>query len=203
MIGVGFTAAFPYFRNAAARNYFSGRHSGPLAGSTHDCSPWELHPRWNITRNFSDPVVPAGGACRSADSPFRVRVEPVSGSRLERLGRSLPLIGKRYRRPDYVPPAALRNPGAYQPTAAQRPSRRQYRRESLMLILRAKWSTRKCFRRSRRTDRDLAASALFSARRWEFVPARDGDCTVPAEAILHYQFGPGAHLTRNSAAAQR
>jgi outer membrane biosynthesis protein TonB len=42
------------------------------------------------------------------------------------------------------------------------------------------------------TDRDLAASALFSARRWEFVPARDSDGTVPGEVILHYQFGPGA-----------
>ena len=52
-------------------------------------------------------------------------------------------------------------------------------------------------------DRDLIAAAMFSARRWEFVPAHAGDDTVPGEVILHYQFGPGAHLPRNSAAALR
>jgi len=42
------------------------------------------------------------------------------------------------------------------------------------------------------SDRDLAALAVFSARRWEFVPARTKDGAVPGEMILHYQFGPGA-----------
>jgi hypothetical protein len=34
------------------------------------------------------------------------------------------------------------------------------------------------------SNRDLAALAVFSARRWEFVPARTGDGTVPGEVIL-------------------
>jgi outer membrane biosynthesis protein TonB len=43
------------------------------------------------------------------------------------------------------------------------------------------------------TDRDLSVLAVFAARRWEFVPARDGDSQVPGEVILHYRFGPTAH----------
>jgi outer membrane biosynthesis protein TonB len=52
-------------------------------------------------------------------------------------------------------------------------------------------------------DRDLAALAMFSARRWEFVPARSGDEAVPGEVILHYQFGPGVRPAGNPAVAER
>jgi len=39
-------------------------------------------------------------------------------------------------------------------------------------------------------NRDLAASAVFSARKCEFAPAHSGSETVPGEVILHYQYGP-------------
>ena len=44
------------------------------------------------------------------------------------------------------------------------------------------------------TDRDLAASAVFAARGWEFVPAHAGEGPVSGEVILHYQFGPGVRV---------
>jgi hypothetical protein len=50
------------------------------------------------------------------------------------------------------------------------------------------------------SNRDLAAAAVFSARKCEFIPARAGDDTVPGEVILHYQFGPGALASADPAA---
>ena len=41
-------------------------------------------------------------------------------------------------------------------------------------------------------NRDVASLALFSSRRWEFVPAHTGDRNVPGKLILHYRFGPEA-----------
>jgi hypothetical protein len=154
----------------------------------------EITPAQEHSKEFLKPVVPAAGL-QSADSSFRVRVEPLSGSRLERLGRSLPLIGKRYRRPDYVPPAALRNPGLTSPL--QRNVSRDVNIDVKVYVNPAgKVEYSEVLSKVAGTDRDLAVSALFSARRWEFVPARDGDGTVPGEVILHYQFGPGARLAQ-------
>jgi hypothetical protein len=151
-------------------------------------------PALEHNKEFLKPIVPANGL-DGADSSFRVRVEPVSSSRLERLGRNLPLIGKRYRRPDYVPPAALRNPGLTSP-----PQRNVPRDVNIDVKVYVNPSGKvdysEVLSKVAEPDRDLAASALFSARRWEFVPARDSDGTVPGEVILHYQFGPGARLAR-------
>jgi hypothetical protein len=153
-----------------------------------------ITPGQEHNKEFLKPVVPAAGL-QSSDSPVRVRVEPLSGSRLERLGRSLPLIGKRYRRPDYVPPAALRNPGLTSPL--QRSVPRDVNIDVKVYVDPAgKVEYSEVLSKVAGPDRDLAASALFSARRWEFVPARDGDGTVPGEVILHYQFGPGARLAQ-------
>jgi hypothetical protein len=33
---------------------------------------------------------------------------------------------------------------------------------------------------------------MFSARQWEFVPARMADGAAPGEVILHYHFGVAA-----------
>jgi hypothetical protein len=37
---------------------------------------------------------------------------------------------------------------------------------------------------------DLAASAVYAARHWEFTPARLGPDKVPGEVILHFRFAP-------------
>jgi hypothetical protein len=145
-------------------------------------------------KEFFKPTMPAN-SLDSADSSIRVRVEPVPSSRLERLTRSLPLIGKRYRRPDYVPPAVLRNPGLTSPP--QRSVSREVNIDVKVYVNPAgKVDYSEVLSKVAEPDRDLAASALFSARRWEFTPARDSDGTVPGEVILHYQFGPGARSLR-------
>ena len=151
-------------------------------------------PALEHNKEFLKPIVPASGL-ESADSSIRVRVEPVPSSRLERLGRSLPLIGKHYRRPDYVPPAALRNPGLTSPPPHS-VSREVNIDVKVYVNPAGKVDYSEVLSKVAEPDRDLAASALFSARRWEFVPARDGDGTVPGEVILHYQFGPGTRLVR-------
>ncbi len=151
-------------------------------------------PALEHNKEFLKPIVPAN-SLNGADSSIHVRVEPVPSSRLERLGRSLPLIGKRYRRPDYVPPAALRNPGLTSPP--QRSVSREVNIDVKVYVNPAgKVDYSEVLSKVAEPDRDLAASALFSARRWEFVPARDGDGTVPGEVILHYQFAPGTSLSR-------
>jgi len=122
-----------------------------------------------------------------AVSSFHVSVEPVTASR-----RSIPLIGKRNRRPDFVPPAPLRNPGLSMP-----PNRKLARDVKINVKVYVNPSGKVDFSelvsKVPDTDRDLAVLAVFAARRWEFSPARDGDSAVPGEVILHYQFGPPAH----------
>jgi hypothetical protein len=125
-----------------------------------------------------------------AGPSFHVSVEPVPGTR-----RNIPLIGKRNRRPDYVPPAPLRNPGLTIP-----PHRNLARDVKINVKVYVNPSGKvdysEVLSKVAETDRDLAVLAMFSARRWEFVPARDGDSTVPGEVILHYQFGPAARAAR-------
>jgi len=141
-------------------------------------------------------IVPANGQGSRdlADSSFRVSVEPVSGSRLEHLARNIPLLGKRYRRSDYVPPALLR------PVRPNPPHRNVARDVNIDVKVYVnpggKVDYAEVLSKVTATDRDLADLATFSARRWEFVPARTGDVTVPGEVILHYQFGPGVTPSR-------
>jgi hypothetical protein len=145
---------------------------------------------------FLKPMVPAhdlGGS----NSPFRVIVEPVPASR-----RGIPLIGKRYRREDYVPPTPLRNPGP--PDPPHRNIARDVKIDVKVYVnASGKVDYSEAFSKVAESDRDLAAVAVFSARRWEFVPARTGDGTVPSEVILHYQFGPTADATGNRSLATR
>ena len=136
-------------------------------------------------------IVPANSLAfpDGADSSLRVKVEPLSGSRLERLARNIPLLKKRYRRSDYVPPAPLRKPALPSP-----PHRKVAQDVNIDVKVHVnpagQVDSSEVLSKVAETDRDLAALATFSARRWEFVPARDGDGTVPGEVILHYQFGP-------------
>jgi hypothetical protein len=142
-------------------------------------------------------LVPANGGSRDgADSSFRVSVEPVSGSRLEHLARNIPLLGKRYRRPDYVPPAPLRNPA--RPNTPHRNVPRDVNIDVKVYVNPSgKVDYSEVLSKVTSTDRDLAELATFSARRWEFVPARTRDGAVPGEVILHYQFGRGTGLAGN------
>jgi hypothetical protein len=146
-------------------------------------------PALEHSKEFLQPIVPDESSDGS-DSSYRVRVEPVAGSRLARLGRSIPVIGKRYQRADYVPPAPRHNPGL---TSA--PHRNVSRDVNIDVKVYVNPSGKveysEVLSKVASADRDLATSALFSARDWEFVPARAGEDPVPGEVILHYQFGPG------------
>jgi hypothetical protein len=141
--------------------------------------------RPSTEEEFLKPMVPANDLV-GPNSPFRVIVEPVPASR-----RGIPLIGKRFRREDYVPPTPLRNPGPPDP-----PHRNIARDVNIDVKVYVNASGKvdysEAFSKVAESDRDLAAVAVFSARRWEFVPARTGDGTVPGEVILHYQFGSKA-----------
>ena len=94
-----------------------------------------------------------------------------------------------------MPPAALHNPGLSIP-----PNRNLARDVKINVKVYVNPSGKveysEVVSKVPETDRDLAALAVFAARRWEFVPARDGDSPVPGEVILHYQFGPGARAAR-------
>jgi hypothetical protein len=133
-----------------------------------------------------------------ADSSFRVSVRPVSGSRLEHLARNIPLIGKHYRRSDYVPPVPLRNPAL--PNLRHRHVAHDVNIDVKVYVNPSgKVDYSEVLSKVPETDRDLAALAVFSARQWEFVPARAVDGTVPGEVILHYEFGPAARADGNHA----
>jgi hypothetical protein len=132
------------------------------------------------------PIGPAG------DSAVHVSVAPVSGSLLEHVGRNIPLIGKRYRRPeDLVPPTPLHS--AALPDAPHRNLEKPVSIDVKVYVnTSGKVDYAEVVSRVKQSDRDLAALALFSSRRWEFVPARTADGTVPGEVVLRYQFGPAA-----------
>jgi len=120
-----------------------------------------------------------------ADLPFRVSLEPVPASR-----RSFPTL-KRSVRADYVPPAVLRNPGLVNP-----PHRSIAREVNIDVKVYVNPSGKvdysEVLSSVEESNRDLAALAVFSARRWEFVPARTRDGAVAGEMIIHYRFGPSA-----------
>jgi hypothetical protein len=153
---------------------------------------------------FLHPIVPANGPKPGdmADSSVKVRVEPVPGSRLSSFAKHIPLVGKRYRRPDYTPPAPIREPAL--PNPPQRSVAHDVNIDVKVYVNPSgKVDYSEVLSKVTAADRDLAAAALFSARRCEFVPARAGDDTVPGEVILHYQFGPGALAAADQAPAAR
>jgi hypothetical protein len=141
------------------------------------------------SKEFLQPILPKESP-DGTDSSYRVRVEPVAGSRLARLGRSIPLIGKRYLHADYVPPAPRHNPGL---TSAPHRNVPQDVNIDVKVYVNpsGKVEYSEVLSKVASTDRDLAASALFSARGWEFIPAHAGEDPMAGEVILHYQFGPG------------
>jgi hypothetical protein len=115
---------------------------------------------------------------------LRVRVEPV-----QHLSRTFPLVGKRQRQSSYVPPAPLREPvipvlPAHNVEHAVNIDVKVYVNQS------GKVDYSEVLSKVTPDNRDLAASAVFSARKCEFAPAYSGSETLPGEVILHYQYGP-------------
>jgi hypothetical protein len=124
------------------------------------------------------------GSVDDAKPYLRVRVEPV-----QRLSRNFPLVGKRQRQTDYVPPAPLREP-AIPVLPAQNLEQAHNISVKVYVNQSGKVEYSEVLSKVTADNRDLAAAAVFSARKCEFVPARAGSETVPGEVILHYEFGP-------------
>lgn len=131
------------------------------------------------------------------DSYLRVKVEPV-----QRDSRNFPLVGKRHRRPNYVPPAPVREPSV--PGLLARNLEHPVNIDVKVYVnLSGKVEYSEVLSKVNSDERDLAAAAVFSARKCEFVPAREGSASVPGEVIFHYEFGPLARAAKDSQAAMR
>lgn len=118
----------------------------------------------------------------AADTAYRVDVQPV-----QRRVRSIPLIGKRSLRTDYVPPVPLHK------SAIPGVPRRDIARDIDVKVYvnpAGKVDYAELLSKVSKADVDLASMLVFSARRWEFVPAREGTGPAPGEVILHYRIGP-------------
>ena len=135
------------------------------------------------------------------DPSLRVSVEPVSGSRLAHLARSIPLLGRAYKRADYVPPAPRDNPALTSPHP--KVSRDVNVDVRVYVNPSGKVEYSEVLSKVSKADMDVATWAVFSARHWEFVPARTGEGAVPGEVILHYQLGPGSQAAGDQARAGR
>jgi len=127
-------------------------------------------------------TAPGTTLARAADAAYHVDVEPV-----QRRGRSIPLIGRRSLRAEYVPPAPLRKsviPNVPRGDIARAIDVKVYVNPA------GKVDYAELLSKVSKADVDLASMLVFSARRWEFVPARDGADPASGEVILHYRFGP-------------
>jgi hypothetical protein len=137
------------------------------------------------------------GSIDDAKPLSRVRVEP-----LHRLSRNFPLVGKRQRQAAYVPPMPLSEPPA--------PILRAQNLEATVNIdvkvyvnQSGKVEYSEVLSKITPDNRELAAAAVFSARKCEFVPARAGSETAPGEVILHYEFGPVGRVAGDREVATR
>jgi hypothetical protein len=124
-----------------------------------------------------------------ADSSFGVEVQPVP-----HLARNIPLIGKRTPRADYAPPVPLHK------SALLTLPHREVTHEVLIDVKvyvnpSGKVEYSELVSRVPKTESDLASLVVFSARRWEFEPAREGKDAVAGEVVLHYRFGPGGRAS--------
>ena len=113
---------------------------------------------------------------------YRVDVQPV-----QRHGRSIPLIGKRSLRAEYVPPVPLHK--SVIPNVPRRDTARDID-VKVYVNPAGKVDYAELLSKVSKADVDLASMLVFSARRWEFVPARDGADPASGEVILHYRFEP-------------
>jgi hypothetical protein len=139
-----------------------------------------------------------GPGSRDEAGPYlRVRVEPV-----ERHSRSFPLVGRRHPQPSYSPPAPVRQPSI--PVLLAQNLERAVNIDVKVYVNKSgKVEYSEMLSKVTPENRDLAAAAVFSARKCEFVPAHAGSDTVPGEVILHYQFGPSSHASGDQEAAVR
>jgi hypothetical protein len=134
---------------------------------------------------------PPGPSVMVTDSAVTVQAEPVMETQGSGLFGRLHLGGHREDRPGFVPPqpthrAALAIPPNLRARAGvEVPIDVRVYVDQTGRVEYAELETE-----ASRTDRDLAALAVFSSRRWQFTPARQGTRNVPGEVVLRYRFRP-------------
>jgi hypothetical protein len=107
----------------------------------------------------------------------------------------LPLIGKRSKHPDFVPPAPVREEPPVLPADLRRSISEDVAIEVKVHVdSDGKVTLAESVSNVTPSNRNLATLAVFSARRWEFRPAHLGDKPVPGEVILQYRFTPEYRL---------
>jgi len=132
---------------------------------------------------------PDGNALlRAGREPF-VRVEVESASSHPGVIRAV--IGRLHKESEIVPPAPLRRTLPDVPAQLRNRVSQEIRIDVKVWVdTSGKVEDVELLSDGTGPNRDLASLAVFSSRRWEFVPAREGERNVPGKLILHYLFGP-------------
>ncbi len=126
-----------------------------------------------------------------ADSAVTVQAVPVMETQGSGLLGRLHLGGHRADRAGFVPPQPM-----HRPTLSIPPNLRARAGVEVPINVRVyvdqtgRVEYAELETEASQTDRDLAALAVFSSRRWEFVPAHQGTRKVPGEVVLRYRFRP-------------
>jgi len=124
-------------------------------------------------------------------SSVEVSAEPVSGSRLGRLVKHVPLLRRLHKEQGQVPPEPIHET---KPVVSEAESHnltgevpidvRVYVTESGSVNL------AELANKPSAQHRELAEAAVLAARQWSFRPARVGEENVPSEVVLHFRFRP-------------
>ncbi len=119
-----------------------------------------------------------------------VEAEPVHEAPRVGLLARLHLTSRHKDRPDFVPPEPVHHPALAIPPDLRARARMESPINVRVYVDRTgRVEYAELESEATETDRDLAALAVFSSRRWQFVPAHIGDRKVPGEVLLRYRFG--------------
>jgi TonB family protein len=139
----------------------------------------------------SPPLIAAERAPDFEDPPVRVETDLLPDTPKPGLWSRLHLAGRRSDRPGFVPPQPVHRPALAIPPNLRARARREGPIDVRVYVDpsgRVEYAELET--EADQTDRDLAALAVFSSRRWQFVPAHIGDRKVAGEVVLRYRF-PG------------
>lgn len=134
---------------------------------------------------------PSANSVVHTQSPqVSVVAEPVSGSRFGSVVGKIPLLRRlRKEKVKLVPPTPVHR---VDPVLSAQ-ERRQLQRAipvDVKVYVAESGKVQYAELLSGGGHRDLAAAAVYAARKWDFTPARLGEDKVPGEVILHFRFGP-------------
>ena len=136
-------------------------------------------------------AAPPKPAPKEFEPKITVAVEPVKPSRFGTMVGHIPLL-KRLKKHQqaFVPPAPVREVRPQLDGKSRRTIDRAMAVDVRVFVT-AKGKVEYAeLLRGPANRNDLAALAVYTARKWEFAPARLGDEKMPGEVILHFKFSP-------------